>query len=223
MNITSKIKSMKAEPRSWEGQYGLTWFVDGEFDDGSQFSLTTKSQDTAGKYHAELSALIGKSGDFHVEEKPEKYGKKQWKLVAWPGNPGKQGWGGGGGGRAVAAPRYRDTAEGAASERDSIHRSVALQEAVAFVGTLEPQHRVSGTVCQVADVFYDWLHRVPQGAYVKYLDAIATAVKDRDSNRLTQLRTMIADSLEKGSVTTDEVSKLDKLLTAQQSQPATPW
>src|SRR5215510_11807740 len=66
--------------------------------------------------------------------------------------------GGGGGqsgfraGRAQAA--YRNTAEGAADERASIHRSVALQQAVLVLGQNADG---SQDVIALAEDFFDWL------------------------------------------------------------------
>jgi hypothetical protein len=65
---------------------------------------------------------------------------------------GKAGGRPGGGGRPQAA--YRNTAEGAEKERQSIHRSVALQQAVAvFAGHADG----SADIIAMAEDFYAWL------------------------------------------------------------------
>lgn len=165
MNVTATIKSIdavKSDP--WQGPQGDIWFVQGYFSDGGIWSLGHKSYENAKKRHSELSPLIGQEGQFEVEQKGEYKGNPKFKLLAWPGKPERPGFGGGGGGqpgggggqRAPYQPRYRDTPEGTRSEQDSIHRSVALQMAVAWLPRVDDKF-TSSDVTQVADVFYAWL------------------------------------------------------------------
>ncbi len=255
------VKFVKDEPRPWDTRDGGQMHcVSGGFEDGSQFDINCKPENSAARISA-LKELIGVEGEFGLESKPDYRGMKQWKLVEWPGKPQRPAYGGGGGapsggGRAPYQPRYRDTPEGTRSEQDSIHRSVALEHAVVFIGNMEKrlQNTTSNDVIQCADLFYGWLSQgqpplptkapeassgpptQPQArpepstgyydplkeqkeffggapgrspAVQQYLDEIEKAVKVKDSDRISKLRVMVVDSVNKRkSVTIEEVDTI---------------
>lgn len=156
--ITAKIESVSDLKREWKGDRGTLIFLQGTFSDGSGWSFGCKPENADARL-AEMKALLEKEGQFEVEPKQDYEGVKQWKLLSWPGKP-QPGQGGGGGGRGGRefVPRYIDTKEGYAEQRQSISRSVALQQAVALlqVGQLvTPQ-----AVLECADDFYGWLMAV---------------------------------------------------------------
>lgn len=136
MKITATIKSVKSDPKPYDGKMGKIFFVDGEFQEG-EFSTFAKSDQKAQELIALLTGLVGKTEQYEVEEKGTKNGRPQYKLVDYPGKPVYSGGGGGGfagrGGGGGYQPRYRDSEQGAKEERDSISRSVALQQAIIYV------------------------------------------------------------------------------------------
>ncbi len=235
MNITTQIETVGRFPeKPWTGRDGCgraTWFIEGTFNGGRKFSQAVWEEVKAKELHDALTGLIGKDGDFEVEETDREYkGQREYKLKSYPGKPqyqGAKGAGGfSGGGRPFSggAVRYRDTEGGVKEERDSIIRQVALKSAVE---SLESGGAVD--VLQVADQYYKWLASSPGAskpiplptgagsvpaqtegeAYTKYMTEIAGAVKAQDYARLDKLRGMIAGSLDKGSVSLDEASNLN--------------
>lgn len=156
MNIQATIESVSDKIKTWEGR-GMS-FIEGMFTDGSGWSNCVKDEYRE-RRHAELRAKIGQAGEFEVEPGKEYNGVKQWKLKSWPGREQRQAGGRGG----SFQPRFRDTEEGAKQERDSIHRSVALQESVAFASTRNPEevmkYGASTWILSLADQFYQWLSK----------------------------------------------------------------
>lgn len=158
----ANVDDLKEEP--WNGPNGPMWFVQGKFEDGSIFSRGAKSLDNASKLHSEWSGLAGKGpGPWEVEQSGEFQGHKKYKVSSWPGKPERSFGGGGGGGfsgggaKKEYVPRYKDTIEGVLAEQDSIHRSVALTQAVIFSNAQHPGQPPH--VLSVADAFYDWLSK----------------------------------------------------------------
>jgi len=153
--IRAKITTVQPEPRSYETRGTTYYSVEGEFADGSAWSSATTKLEYAKKRIADLLPLKDKEEEYEVETRPDYKGKKQWKLIAWPGRPAPGGPGGGGkaGGGGGWQARFRDTEAGFLNEQDSIRRSVALAQAVAHVG---PGGR-GDDVLTAAGMFYDWL------------------------------------------------------------------
>jgi hypothetical protein len=162
MNITTEIIGLDAVPeKPWDGGVGgPTWFIQGRFKNGMLFSRGAKSLDNARTLHFILEGFIGKTESYEIEDTGREYqGAKKVKLVSWPGKPEQpRGGPGGGKGSGSFVPRFRDTEEGARQERDSIHRSVALQQAVILLKdkTYEQFAKTSG-ILGIADDFYHWL------------------------------------------------------------------
>lgn len=149
--MKATIAAVSPEPRYWE--QGQTYFVQGAFGDGSEWSLGFKAEDKAKATISTLKDLIGKEEEYEVEQKPERNGRAQWKLKGWPGKPAAQGFGGRGGKEYI--PRYRDTEQGTKEERLSIARSVALQQAVIFAKDFDDVRLE--TVLAYSQSFYEWL------------------------------------------------------------------
>ncbi len=250
------IKFVKDEPRPWDARDGGQMHsIEGGFEDGSAFAINCKPENSEARI-ATLKELIGQEGEFGLEAKADYKGVRQWKLTEWPGKQQRPAYGGGGGsgvssgggGKAPYQPRYRDTPEGTRSEQDSIHRSVALTQAVAcLTSAVSPGQSPdqAGWVIKTADRFYDWLSQgqplvpvqapeassgpptQPQstiGSYEpmkdqkeffgqpaksqacqKYLEEIEKAVKAKDSGRLSKLRAMMVDSVQRKTLTIQEV------------------
>lgn len=166
MNITANIKLIKESPREWTGRNGTMHSVEGEFEDGSNFEVTCKPENSAGRI-TELRALTGKLEQYEVEPKKDYNGRKQWHLKSWPGKPEKQPNGAGfiasGGTRGTYQVRFRDTEEGFLREQHSIHRSVALQRAVEWLGKHADMETAKSIILGLdevvgcADRLYAWL------------------------------------------------------------------
>ena len=220
MNITATITSVTGS-KHWKGD---AYFVEGEFADGSSWSSMTKDV-YKDRREADLRALIGKPGEFEVEAGKEYMGKKQWRLKSWPGRPAQ---GAGGGGRGGFAPRYRDSEQGTREERDSIHRSVAAQEAIkmAVAGKIQPTPE---SVLGLANSLYAWLVDSPgkvqapppsaepaasqpqiQGPTLpaQIRAAIAGAVQARNLELLTQIEERIKQRSKEGKLTNNELADL---------------
>jgi len=157
----ANVDDLKEEP--WNGPNGPMWFVQGKFEDGSIFSRGAKSLDNASKLHSEWSGLAGKGpGPWEVEQSGEFQGHKKYKVSSWPGKPERSFGGGGGGGfsgggaKKEYVPRYKDTIEGVLAEQDSIHRSVALTQAVSLLtgSSKDPVDAIAA-----AERFYQWLSK----------------------------------------------------------------
>ncbi len=231
MFLNTEITSVGPIPvQPYESSYGPTWFIEGNFTDGSYFSRGAKSVDGAQKLRTQLLDLVGKSESFEVEDSNREYqGKKKWKLKAVPGQQayqGNYGYKGGSGGSARPASAggtgtsYRYSEQGAKEEQDSIHRSVALTQAVLFTNGLRGPQAVVGEneVLNAANAFYGWLtassRTQPQTdpatlAFDRYISEIRRAVQAKEGPRLDRLMEMIKTSLSKGSLTIDQVAALD--------------
>lgn len=153
--MKATIAAVSPEPRYWE--QGQTYFVQGAFGDGSEWSLGFKAEDKAKATIATLKDLIGKEEEYEVEQKPERNGRAQWKLKSWPGKPAAQGFGGRAGKEYI--PRHRDTAQGFREEQLGIARSVALKEAVQYASSCLDRSTVISreVVLLAAEEFYKWL------------------------------------------------------------------
>lgn len=219
--LNTEIVSVGQVPvKPYQGKFGDTWFIEGNFSDGSFFSRGAKSVDNAEKLHRQLSELVGQKMSFVVEDSGREYqGNKKWNLKEVPG---QQPWQGGQGGRSSyssgggspqksgsspASSSYRYTEQGTREERDSIVRQVALKCAVEIGSGRED-------VLKVADTFYAWLVKGPAAQpepapYERYSNEIQQAVRLKDAARLDALTQMIKASLAKGSLNIDQVSALD--------------
>lgn len=158
--FTATISEVKDKTREWGGgQHGPLAFVDGSFSDGTDWSVTCKPENAAARLR-EMQDLVGKTGEFEAEPGKEYMGRKSWKLKNYPGKPQPGGYGGGGGRGGGFGQNYKYSEEGARAERDSIHRSVALQESVAMSVGLAAAGKDPGNIeilLSVADSFYHWL------------------------------------------------------------------
>lgn len=164
------IASVSPKPRYWE--QGQTYFVQGAFGDGSEWSLGFKAEDRATAAIETFKGFIGQEQEYDLESKPSRNERPQWKLKGWPGKPERPAFGGGGRQGGSYQPRYRDTEQGAHEERLAIARSVALQQAVASLPELrqlipekQSADEVARQVVNTADRYYLWLigeMRVPQ-------------------------------------------------------------
>lgn len=156
MMLRTSIQEVKDTPREWPGApNGPMYFVSGSFLDGSEWDIGCKSTEKAAELIKALTALVGDTYEYEVEDKGKEYkGKKQYKLKNYPGKPERPFTAARAGGKEYV-PRYRDTEQGAKEERDSISRSVALQQAVSFCVD-KPDHG-GEQVIRYADKFYQWL------------------------------------------------------------------
>jgi len=156
MNITTSIKTVKDSLREWQGQRGLNYAVEGSFENGGDWEASHQTPEKARETMEVMKGLIGIDHEFEVDDKTRQYqGRTQYRLKNWPGKP--QYSGGGGGGRSGGGSfqtQYRNSEQGAKEERDSIARSVALQQAVVFIGS---DSKEPGEVLSAADRFYEWL------------------------------------------------------------------
>ncbi len=145
MNLQTTISFVAAGTIRSTGKLGPVDYINGLFADGIRWSYGAKPDESVA-VHAALTALIGKPGSFEVNPRPDYNGQRQCFLKTWPGKPQSVG-------RAAFVPRYRDTPEGAAAERDAIHRSVALTQAVAWCAKDGDWEILLAN----ADRFYAWL------------------------------------------------------------------
>lgn len=155
MKITATIKSVKDHPKAHDGRTGKIFFIDGEFQEG-EFSTFAKSEQKAQEIITSLTGLIGKPEQYEVEEKGVGNGRPQYKLVDYPGKPAYGGGGFAGRGGGGYQPRYRDSEQGAKEERDSIARSVALQQSVVLANSRVHPADDNGVI-ETAELFYQWL------------------------------------------------------------------
>lgn len=167
MKIQAKIASVDDDVEVWNDFQ----IVNGRFEDGSMFQVWGKEAPKANEIRNTLAGMAGQGGEFEIDEtKTKQYqGKNKYRLRGWPGKPERQPWGGGGGGGGYSGgggakkeyvPRYKDTMAGVLAEQDSIHRSVALTQAVALaVGANGGSPIGQETVLRVATAFYDWLSK----------------------------------------------------------------
>lgn len=155
MQLQTQIRTVRDDIRKWESRNGPMYSVEGTFDDGSGWSVSFKTPERAHEQQDVLKAQIGFDKSFEIEDTGREYrGAKQYKLVNYPGKPQPAAFGGGGGGKAPYQPRFRDTEDGFRQEQDSIHRSVALQQAVAFCKEDVDKAQL---VTEIADHFHKWL------------------------------------------------------------------
>lgn len=229
--LTTEIVSVGQVPvKPYQGKFGDTWFIEGNFADGSFFSRGAKSVDNAEKLHRQLSDLVGKQHSFVVEDSGREYqGNKKWNLKEvpgqqnqWQGGRGPSSFGSGApqrGGSSAAASSYRYSEQGTREERDSIVRQVALKCAVEVAVARGGQDNA----LKLADEYYAWLTKAPPAApepapYERYSNEIQQAVRLKDSARLDALTQMIKASLAKGSLNIDQVAALDdELLDAKKA------
>lgn len=166
MQIHTEIRTVRDDVRSWDSRNGTMYSVEGTFDDGAGWSISFKTPERAREQQTVLKGLIGQQHPFDIEDTGREYrGAKQYKLKEYPGKPQPQGAGGfGGRGGGGYQPRYRDTEQGAKEERESISRSVALQQAVNYCNSNKEEGAKLDPclwVTTVADHFYEWLVKVP--------------------------------------------------------------
>lgn len=155
--MQATIAGVKHKAREWNGPNGTVCFVEGEFDDGSHWSLGCKPENVQARID-ELSALVGKPGQFECEQKPEYNGVAQWKMKTWPGKPqGGGGFGGGNGPRREYVPAYSQSQDAFDRTQKNIHRSVALEHAVKLA--IARGKDDNGTILRYATEFYDWLSK----------------------------------------------------------------
>lgn len=181
MNITTEIVSVCVKDRPWDGPQGLIWFVEGTFQDGSQFSVGSKSDGKAQEKKAALEQIKGQQATFEVEHKGEYQGRPKYKLLSWPGKEGsapaekqtgpfQSHRAAGGSGYSQA---YANGEEAFHLKQDAIARSVALQQAVDWFGRVRAERAMAGaggpqeppvpaeSLLSYADVFYAWLVQPP--------------------------------------------------------------
>lgn len=144
-----EIQRVYPKPRLWDGQYGPSAAVKVLFTDGSEGDYLTKP-DKAESIIAQLTELVGKEGEFEVEERPDYNGVKQWKLKSWPGKP--QAGQGGGGGRQFT-PAWANTEEGEKFVQERTDRRTSVMQAIAF------GHQDLDTALACADIIYEWLRK----------------------------------------------------------------
>ena len=146
------IQTVDTATRTWEGPKGTIEFIQGQFTDGSGWSLGAKPEN-AQKRIAELQALIGVEGEYEVEAKPQYQGKDQWKLKSWPGKPS---FGGGGGGKS---PRDEQFIQERMDRRTALMQAVATKSIVPPLDTDGPGARSLwyADLKVMADEFYAWL------------------------------------------------------------------
>lgn len=160
MKLTTAIKTVEKELREWQGQRGTMYSTKGTFVDDTQWEINSTTADRARERITEFQGMIGQEGEFEVDDNVREYrGIKQYKLKSWSGKPQPQMGGGFGGGRGGSyQPRYRDTEQGTREERESISRSVALQQAVVFTTNhVTPDEIKPQKVTDIAEHFYAWL------------------------------------------------------------------
>jgi hypothetical protein len=157
------IKAVQDEARSWGDRFPDACSAVVRFSDDSVGEVASKKQ-WVQKHIDALKSLIGQPAEFELEDKGEFKGTKQWKIKSYPGK--QQPGGGGFGGKRDYVPRWKDTEEGTKAEQDSIHRSVALTQAVAFFGPSKAAPTPGDTtdVLDAADKFYTWLSKKPPAA-----------------------------------------------------------
>lgn len=163
------IKSVNEKVREWKGEKGIFHFISGTFEDGTQWSIGAKPDNSQTRL-AELQALVGKTGEYELQEDGEWQGVKKWKIKSWPGKPQGGGGGGGyGGGKRDWQPRWVDTPEAEQIKRDSIHRQTALIQAVAYASNRDISE---DKLVALADRLYAWINAAPPQA-----QAAVTAIK----------------------------------------------
>jgi len=161
MKIQAQIATVDDDVEVWNDFQ----IVNGKFEDGSMFQVWGKEAAKANEIRNTLAGMAGQSGEFEIDETKTKQfrGANKYRLRSWPGKPERKPWdggggggyGGGGGGKKEYVPRYKDTVEGVLAEQDSIHRSVALTQAVAARDTVAD---LPGLL-KMADAFYAWLSK----------------------------------------------------------------
>lgn len=145
-----EISSVFPQARDWNSdKWPDMVSVQGFFADGSQWDLGTKKGNLQQRIDT-MKALVGKEGDFDLEDKGEYQGVKQYKLKSWPGKSESQG-GGGGGGRNWQ-PAYTQTQEGFLAEQEAMMRRTAAMQAVQW-GERGP----IADILKTADALYNWL------------------------------------------------------------------
>lgn len=159
---TKTLKWVDPEPKPWESKFGPMVSIDLEFEDGVKGRLNTKP-DSFDKRFAELQAVIGKPGEYTIEETgnwPDG-NPKPVKVKDYPGKP-QQGTGGGGGGGykgfSFAERLHLDTFKEASTDaRTALMQSVTLLN---FQGTYAGIDDVLVTASRI----YAWLQEKKSGA-----------------------------------------------------------
>lgn len=155
--MKATIKSVNEKTHDWQGQKGTFTFIEGWFESGIRWSFMTKPE-TASARKAELSALIGKEGEFSGEMKQDNRGEDVFRMKEYPGKSASGGFGGGGGGGRSYQLAWNQTREGELYRTATIQAQVALKAAVdlAVAGKLAEDETVLG----VADTYREWLNKV---------------------------------------------------------------
>ena len=169
--MSKTIASVKPAVRPWQSSYGPMESVDGYFDDGDEWSINCK-QGNGDRTKAELAALAGKHLDgYTIEANIDKatgqqrqyQGHLKWNLKKIQQQGGGGGGGGGGGySKPAYVPPYRQDKEAFEREQASIHRSVALQQAVAYAARRETA-TPTPDILTMADSFAAWLSKAAGG------------------------------------------------------------
>ena len=182
--LNTTIKWIDEKPRSWTSSDGNVFaIIQGSFEDDSDWSLMCKPDNEADR-RKELQGLLGTAGDYEVEAKKEYQGRAQWKLKKWPGKPEPKAWGGkgGGGGARSWSEAYSQSYEGRLAEQASIHRTVALQQAILFsnqvaiaIPPVDDKERLT-LMLAAADEIYDWLRATAPAKPAEKAAEVAAAV-----------------------------------------------
>ena len=155
--VTATIMSVEDATKPYEGPNGLIHFVQGMFADGSQWSTGVKPEYVETRKQA-MKGLVGQTVEYEVEAKKDYQGRKQWKLLNWPGKPAGAFGGGrsGGSGGSPSGGSPQQPVETFQDKNEAIARNVALKEAINFHakdGVEVTGHQVLHT----ADQFLGWL------------------------------------------------------------------
>lgn len=135
------------EPRTWEGKFGLNHSIKVTFDDGRQGEINTKPENSP-KVIAALKELIGKPGEFVVEDAGQfsNGNPKPLRVKDYPGKAQPGGFGGGG-------PRGKSP-----QEQGQIARMSALKSAVEYWSTATGVDGVTeDDILSTAETFAAWI------------------------------------------------------------------
>ncbi len=147
------LKSVAPNPREWQGSFGpgasvKMWFVSGE-----QGEYSTKPE-KAQQHIDALTALVGKPGEYEVEQRPDFDGVPQLRVKNYPGKVQPAGgFGGKGGGGFQQA--WRNGEDGFRFEQDQMMIRTSLMQATQFCG----DKALATDITATADVFLNWLRK----------------------------------------------------------------
>lgn len=127
--------------------------VEGVFQDGTRFEMATKTG-KASEHIAALQALVGKPGEFDLEER-EFNGQKQFRMKSYPGKPDS---GKGYGGSKQYVPAWHQTEDGARYHEERTDRRTSLMQAVEY----SADDASMDETLAVANKMYEWLRSVDQ-------------------------------------------------------------